>query len=536
VDDCEESLGYLVDRLHHFGVRLDYWSDRLDRDEEDDTNARELGAALGIEEHAIRWLIRRGSPGDAESDSLKTKGEKRAIRRILARVSEIAARQISDYSNPRELLERFEEITIEQMESDAAGDDLLNTVGVAAAIHHVAPIILLLTGDELSRARKSERAVRAYDAAVNLAWTPQANVEIGCLLARRSAVEFPVPWHPTVSGLTPSVLLEWDRWTGFPGLPEFEVFYEELSPGPQAENLSALRRLALESYGRALLPYARVPFDGDSYEKFGSFLDPLRLLPLIIDGLNVLLSAEDAHTQELNSACLMTIFNCDDGGFGANHVEDRLRVCETYLAGRQHGREDAEAAHAAFEVASRRVVVDPDEFRTHVIAGVVEELRSDLVEIRESLGGLSNRTQNEVLEQLRSDIPRWSECPNHVKEFLREADSKLRLREWGYANLIYGKAAEALLRHATGSRQAMLGDIDRSPVTKALLEAKMHDAAKLDLLLDDFNFVRRWKNPESHSDRRQVPAATEESTKDVRKRTIRIANALIDRLESKHDR
>jgi hypothetical protein len=174
--------------------------------------------------------------------------------------------------------------------------------------------------------------------------------------------------------------------------------------------------------------------------------------------------------------------------------------------------------------------VDPEEMRREIVSGVVAELQEDLRDIKQSLGGVSNRTQNEILEKLRIDIPEWNRCDVNVREFLREAESKRRLQEYGSANLNYGRAVEKLLRDATGSKKAMLGDLQHNPFLSAMLRANAKPPVDFDALLDDINVVRRWKNAESHSDRRSVPSASEGSTDEIRQRTIRIVNAILGHL------
>jgi len=492
-DDYEDWPRALHRLLERIGVDTHFWESHAHRIETHEAKIRKIASEAGLE----GW--HPTSPMDLEDDSEELRQLNKNLRKYLAEeASEFVSEAHS--SSAEEIISAIKE-----------GVDFEDADAMAL---HLLPARLVLFGDGFSVQGRTDAAMGLYSLAVDLAPTPQSQMEVGYLLASRGSVRFPGFWTYVEAGHSPAILLLPDTFMHHPGLLHFEVVYEELLPGPPFADSMAVLRLALEAYGRV---FAYCYPEDQAGQTSESSSTPF-LGAFVVDGLHTLLAEIDTHDMNLVWACLYTLFEWAGGARGVSAVEDRLRFSESYLYGYEDGRVAAQTAEKVDVNLRRTQIVDPVEFRRELAR---ELARVPLVE---------RADVREVLKQrFGAD---WSRISESVRWYLELGEWQLRGEKqrgaWDFRSPLrtFADAAESAVRDATGMGGRTLGEFARAPQVRAWLRGCLTPGAPADSLAVWIQELADLDNPRSHG--QNPPVRTNEGQADHAKElACRIIGTLV---------
>jgi hypothetical protein len=418
---------------------------------------------------------------DDEGDSQDERDEKKRVRSAIAAMADEMALVLESASD-EDVLEMVR-ISSEQPESNA--ESLKKFRGF--------PGVLLLLADGLTVLERSDLAREIYSLAVDLAPTPQAQMEVGYLLASRGSIEFPAFWANAENDVSPAILLLPDKFMGHQGLPYFEVVYEELLPGPHFPDKMALLRLALEAYGR-VFAYCYPTDDAGATLRRGPG-NPLEVF--LMDGLHALLAKVDSYDMNLVVACMQTLWEWFGGSCEA--VEDRLQISQTYLTGFERGSAGAHTAEEVDRDYRKTIAIDPDV-----------QLRAA---IRAEMSALPARSRNAVEQLLRERFPRWR-LPTGVHDYLVLAEVEFRDKQRSggdFRSVVnsYGNAAESYLQLVTRLDGVRLGQF--ASVRSESLRNSLNPKSPLGNLIRQIRVLAELRNPDSHGSAEFKPSSEGEA-------------------------
>ncbi len=509
-EDSPRAIRRLLERL---GVDVGFWKNHADRIEADDTDIRGSAERLGCElEEAQRIVKQVSSLADYEFDSQEEREEKTKVRTLLAKLAD----EITSQLEPQDDKEILESVT-----------ELLDPTGDWAGFRKFRgfPGVVLLIADGLVRTERFDAAKTLYSLAIDLAPTPQAQMEIAYLLASRGAVQFPGSWAYASLGYSPSILLLPDQWMGHDGVQYLEVIYEELLPGPSYPDRMAILRLALEGYGRVFAHAFPWEETGETSDR-DAVESPLK--PFIIDGLHTLLAAVDEYDSELVHTCLMTLF---DWSSHYGDVETRLRISETYLQGYKNARTGIETAEAVDRNTRRTMITDPSRVPIETADAVIERLRL-----------LPPLERNEIEDRFRGHFTAvlWDQCPVVVRNYLVPAESEYRRRQaekaadFCMAVCSFARAVEAYLCWSTGVPRSSLGKFTEEPHLSQL-SARLRRSDQLPGLIRQINELSPLRNRACHGGLEYLPIPEGEADR-ARRLSLSITEILLRQVRNPRGR
>ncbi len=492
--------------LVKLGVDIGFWTAHADRIEQDEAFVRESAAKVDSDLDEWRVILKQAvSLRDYEGDTSKASDEKKRLRAQSASLADDIATALEDSRD-----EEVSELVKDAVDGPGEGGTALRDV-------RGFPGQLVLVGDSLATRGRVNAAKDVYSLAVDLAKTPQSQMEIGYLLASRGSIKSPGNWGYGDFGDSPAILLLPEWWMGHAGLPYFEVVYEELLPGPAFPDPLSVLRLALESYGRVFgycYPAAESGSTDASYESPAGSLGPF-----LVDGLHALLASVDEYDMNLVWACLQTLFEYTSGSVQP-HIVDRLRVSEAYLHGFEVGRVSAQTAEKADRNLRRTPVIDSDALR----AG----MRKDIAEV---IRALPARERNEIEEFFRDRLgPQWwGACPQGVRLYLIDAEQEFRRKlasrsaDFRMAVCSYGSTVESHLRWITHLTNNTLGDFAKDRCL-SLLADKLKPRAPIPTLRHEIMELARFRNRACHggADYEVIPEGEADGARSVALSIVKI--------------
>lgn len=367
---------------------------------------------------------------------------------------------------------------------------------------------LLLLGDQIAQYGADEVAHAVYAWAVDIAPSPQAQLETAYLIALRGQVQFPFAMHEQFA---PPLLMDPPllKMEGLTMEGHYEVIYDQLLDCSSVVEFLASQRMglfrgALEGYGRVFCLYARTA--ATAPRESPEFDHATEMQPRVIDGIHVLIAAIEGEGRELLNLCFQCLFDWENStGGDTSEVEGRLRICESSLDALEMGREQGRAEERAVYEAIRQL--DEERRRTLVVPDGNKRFEQ-LEQAVARLGSVPRTTRAEIERGWASLVGgAWAKLDDGVRQLIIEGEWLKGVIEredgsdYGAVALYYGRAIEALLCEITHSDRLLHHFGKMMTIQDANVLRFFRTGAPLEDLSSMVVNVARARNQAAHSNR-----------------------------------